>query len=132
MRWIADPARNASRIRRKGSYMSFQKSERVVNEEVLAAVRQENCIVCFYPPPSDPSHIKSVGSGGPDAFYNVFPMCRRCHTKWHAEGWKRFLTRHYGFWTILQKEGWRREGGKLLNEKIKENASYNLPKKVDV
>jgi 5-methylcytosine-specific restriction endonuclease McrA len=57
---------------------------RVVNENVLQAARDAGrCTVCGRRRPTEPHHIKSVGSGGGDTPENVLPVCRGCHDDIH-------------------------------------------------
>jgi len=60
------------------------KPVRERNEAFLDLVRSEPCAGCGAPPPSDPNHLKTRGAGGSD--YETAPMCRVCHTEWHAIG----------------------------------------------
>lgn len=58
-----------------------------------ALARTLPCCSCGAPPPSDPSHLKTRGSGGLDEC--VVPQCRRCHIALGNEG-------RHSFW---QKRG---------------------------
>ncbi len=59
------------------------------SEKYLAWVRQQNCIRCGAPAPSEPHHIKSIGhfSGTGMKAVDLFtmPVCRRCHVTIHND-----------------------------------------------
>lgn len=61
----------------------------------LEYYRRRPCQVCGEPPPSDPAHIQSKGSGGPDSEDNLMSLCRGHHVQNHAYGWKAF-SKMYG------------------------------------
>lgn len=86
------------------------KPKRLVDLELLKAIRLLPCIVCGYRGHVEPSHIKTVGSGGPDASFNCVPMCRVCHMLWHQIGPAKFLERYPMFEVDLQRLGWETEG----------------------
>lgn len=69
----------------------------------LDHIRQQPCIVCQAPPPSDPHHLLSgkVGGKGPDA--SALPLCRQHHREYHDKGHAAFekahgFTRKRGLW----------------------------------
>jgi hypothetical protein len=96
------------------------KPERAIDPTVLAAARIMPCAVCADPPPSDPSHIRSRGAGGPDAAFNVWPMCRYHHAEWHAVGAKEFLRAHASFAAKLIHVSWEwGVGEKLWHEELR-------------
>lgn len=96
-------------------YRMYKKNIRIVDEPLLKKIRQRPCVVCGNRP-SEVSHIKSRGSGGPDTEWNCVPKCRRCHVDWHMSPIK-FCERHPDFKKHLQDLGW--EFGKdLFNPKI--------------
>lgn len=86
--------------------IGFPKPQRKVNEDLLERVRQMPCSVCGAEGPSDPSHIRSRGSGGGDQHWNVFPKCRPHHTEWGTIGWMRFLGKYPLFADLLLENGW--------------------------
>jgi len=66
----------------------FPKPRTWRSEAYLDHVRRKACANCAAPGPSDPHHMGPPGSGGmgikcSDAF--TAPLCRECHTVWHAE-----------------------------------------------
>ncbi len=55
----------------------------------LDFVRAKPCCVCSAPPPSDPHHIAPRGQKGMGtkvSDYHAAPLCRKCHSTWHARG----------------------------------------------
>lgn len=79
-------------------------------------LRNSPCCVCGSTP-SDPSHIKSRGSGGSDTIWNVVPHCRRCHSLWHSMGRDEFLKRFPKMRAKLIQLGWEirpKEGGGIF------------------
>lgn len=95
--------------------MPHPKSIRVVNRKLLARVRASRCCVCSAPPPSDASHVKTQGSGGPDEEWNLMPFCRKHHIEQHAIGWIKFLEKHPNLKLKLRLLGWNWSTGKLLH-----------------
>lgn len=53
------------------------------DEKLLEYARQQPCVACGDPPPSDPHHVKSRGAGHGDRLEdgtcNVVSLCRGCH-----------------------------------------------------
>ena len=68
----------------------LQKQKRVVDPILLETYYKSPCIICGRCP-SDPSHIKTKGSGGHDLPYNIVPKCRMHHIEWGQIGWKKFF-----------------------------------------
>ena len=66
---------------------TFIKYSRLKSLRYLNWIRDQPCINCGAPEPSDPHHIKGVGhfSGGgltaPDS--HAMPLCRGCHEALH-------------------------------------------------
>lgn len=90
----------------------FQKKKRIVDKKLLKEISKLPCVICGSPE-SDPSHIKTVGSGGDDVEWNVFPKCRAHHTEW-GTGISKFLKKYPAFKTQLLLKGWEiNEHGKL-------------------
>ena len=86
------------------------KPKRLVDIELLKAIKLLACSVCGSRNDVDPSHIKTQGSGGPDTSWNVVPMCRRHHMEWHQYGPTKFLDKHPLFEIALMRLGWETEG----------------------
>lgn len=70
-------------------------------------------------PPCDPSHIVSVGAGGPDTEWNVVSKCRKCHNRWHTQGALTFIKTSSEFRYYLRQLGWEWKTGKLWHPKLK-------------
>lgn len=102
--------------------INLAKSKRIENEDLLAEIRTQACCVCKTRP-ADPSHIKTVGSGGPDERWNVVPHCRRCHTSWGTIGPGRFFERRPDFKKYLESLGWIWDGRKLRHPKLMKGAA---------
>lgn len=64
----------------------FPKQTRIRSKKILDTVKQMSCAACNRPPPSDPHHISSRGSGGHDTPANLVPLCRIHHTEIHQIG----------------------------------------------
>lgn len=56
--------------------------------------------------PIDPCHIKSFGSTGIDAEWNIIPLCRRHHDQQHQIGWQRMMNLHPRLIKIFKVLGW--------------------------
>lgn len=91
------------------------KQKRVSDRAALAAVRGKPCLVCHRP--SDPCHIKSKGSGGPDAAWNLIPLCREHHSMQHKVGIVTFIKRYFYVYTTLIQLGWKLENDMLWHPK---------------
>ncbi len=103
--------------------VGHDKKIRDANNVVLADVRKKPCSVCRNPAPSDASHIRSRGAGGPDQKFNVVPHCRRHHNEWHQIGAKFFFTRYPHFWIQLEEAGWYFDlQGKLTHPQLEAGA----------
>lgn len=57
--------------------------------EKARVISKYPCDTCGASPPSDPSHYPSRGAGGTSK--NLFPQCRRCHSRMHQQGVETFL-----------------------------------------
>lgn len=69
--------------------LELSKPKRTENREYLDWVKSQPCVVghgCYGP--TDPDHLKTVGSGGTD--YSAIPMCRKHHTDRHQYGRVKF------------------------------------------
>ena len=95
----------------------FQKPQRTISEIVLLQRRSEPCWVCGKRP-TDASHIKTRGSGGPDTLWNVVAKCRVHHTEWGQIGPVKFLAKYPNFAFRLKALGWEVENGKLNNPSL--------------
>ena len=93
----------------------FGKRLRKSNKNLLAAVRMMPCSVCGRIGGNDASHIKTRGSGGDDAEWNVVSHCRMHHIEWGQKGWSHFLDKYPHFARVLHALGWSWESGRLIN-----------------
>lgn len=84
----------------------MKKSKRIKDPWLLREISGKPCVICRKPAPSDPSHIKTRGSGGPDEAFNVWPKCREHHSEWHGMGSLTFLKKYPHFAYLLQQVGW--------------------------
>lgn len=96
----------------------FPKPTRKQDPELLERVRKQPCSVCGAPGPGDPSHVKSRGTLGPDEPWNVLPMCRGCHQRWHQMGVRTFLSKYPIFLLRLESLGWDFSEGKLFHPEL--------------
>ena len=101
--------------------MSFPKPSRVKSRENLDAVKLRPCLACgaF---PTDPAHVKSVKSGGPDELWNLIPLCRKHHVIQHANGFSGLIKIYPRVWHYLESVGWEVLNGKLWNPKLSPRA----------
>jgi len=102
------------------------RKKRLIDEEALERVRRKPCCICGTRP-VDASHIKTRGSGGPDADFNLRAKCRKHHIEWGALGFSRFFKKYPVLWFDLQRDGWVIENGKLWNEKLATCNGSSLP-----
>ena len=86
----------------------FSKPERVIDRPYLEWVKQISCIACGKWP-SDPHHVKTVGSGGGDDHWNVIPVCRICHSLTHSKGLRYMAKEYIGIRRFLDNNGWTYE-----------------------
>lgn len=93
------------------------KPKRFRSEENLEIIRKKACVACGKPPPSDPAHVKTRGSGGGDFLFNILPLCRRCHTAQGSYGWKKFALKYPSVLFALYHRGWEFIGGRLVRLK---------------
>lgn len=98
----------------------LKKPRRFKSRKVMKAYRDKPCSVCGSLP-SDPSHIRSRGAGGPDEFWNIIPLCRVHHIEWGRLGWSLFLGKHPKIDLMLAELGWVNLSGKLYNPKLRGN-----------
>lgn len=79
-------------------------------DQILRAkYRIKRCLVCG-DRGCDPAHIKTWGSTGIDAEFNLMPLCRLHHTEQHTVGIKTFINKYYAVEKYMQKLGWEFSG----------------------
>lgn len=52
-------------------------------------------------------HVKTRGSGGTDAEFNLMTLCRSCHTEVHKIGMTKFAIKHDEAHNWLIRNGWQ-------------------------
>lgn len=92
--------------------MTFWKSFRAENKDLKNLTKDTRCVVCSRTG-SDPHHVKSKGSGGPDEEWNLMPLCRIHHTEIHKIGSATFSLKYNNVLLWLNSHGWEIENGKL-------------------
>lgn len=102
--------------------INLAKPQRVENKELLSEIRKKVCVVCGGRP-SDPSHVRSKGSGGPDEDWNVIPHCRSCHMVWHRVGPWVFCQKHPRFKSHLETLGWYWDGFRLRHPNLEKGTA---------
>lgn len=76
----------------------------LINEEYLEFVRNQSCVWCGKPGPSDPDHIRNRGWREPKRNdFAVLPSCRSCHSVRHQIGFAAMLdARNVRVWQLLE------------------------------
>lgn len=69
-------------------------------------IRNQPCINCNHPPPSDPAHIKTRGSGAGFKENEMMPLCRVCHVEQHTVGILHFCTKNTNVMRHINEKGW--------------------------
>lgn len=92
----------------------FEKPRRKVNHELIEFYRNRRCDICAAKPPSDPAHIKTRGSGGPDDHWNLMSLCRIHHTEQGKIGFWKMCQKYPFFHQFLAGKGWVFNGEKRL------------------
>lgn len=69
-------------------------------------LHDEPCQACGFEGPVEIHHIRTRGSGGIDAPWNLIVLCRTDHTRWHAMGPIKFLARHPDLFEYLSRCQW--------------------------
>jgi hypothetical protein len=59
---------------------------RIVDEDLLATVRELPCMACGRTPAGHAHHVKTRGSGGHDLASNCMPLCPTHHAHIHQSG----------------------------------------------
>lgn len=88
------------------------KKKRITDKKLLAKLKELPCVICGKSP-SDPCHIKSVGSGGDDVSDNLLSMCRVHHTEQHTIGFFKLSQKYPKLVNILASKGWKFDDNKL-------------------
>lgn len=83
----------------------FPKTKRIVDEKLLAKMRNRNCDACNKPGPNQACHIKTRGSGGDDIESNLYTGCFECHDL-QGKGWSKIFEKYPFFRQIIYNKGW--------------------------
>lgn len=83
----------------------FPKPKRTLDRDAQEEVRNGPCVVCGKTP-SDPNHVRSVGSGGGDERSNLMPLCRFHHCEWHTLGVTEMCIKYREIIQWLRDWGW--------------------------
>lgn len=78
---------------------------RIVDKKILKYLRGRPCKVCKYSH-SVAHHIKSQGSGGDDAEYNLMVLCLEHHRQVHDKGLRLFVEKYPHLVPELKEKGW--------------------------
>lgn len=77
----------------------------------------------------DAAHVKSKGSGGPDAWINLVPLCRQHHSEQHQSGFQAMIKKFPLLKAFLRKKGWKWEGQgrewRLWNPKLEPGSDWS-------
>ncbi len=79
------------------------------NTKLRKEIRAKPCIVCVpgrQRMETDPCHIRTFGSSGVDADWNIVPMCRDHHNEQHKLGWYQFTKKYLSAGKSLVDLGW--------------------------
>lgn len=97
----------------------FQKSKRIIDEELLARVRRRSCEACgrvsTKDNPNQACHIKTRGSGGDDIESNLYTGCMICHDL-QGKSWFKIFEKYPFFRQVIYNKGWTLISGKLRRE----------------
>jgi len=88
------------------SKMKIEVLEKLSQATLEAFIASSPCIACGAPPLSDIAHVRSRGSGGPSAAWNMIPFCRKTHALQHQVGWTAFLKTYPAVKFRLFELGW--------------------------
>lgn len=69
-------------------------------------IKASPCLVCGGRG-VDVDHIKTRGSGGTDECFNLWPLCRRCHSEKHSKGLSTFILQNPNLKKRLFELGWQ-------------------------
>lgn len=97
--------------------MSLAKPKRVTSKEALDDVRGKPCLICRQP--SVACHVKTRGAGGPDADWNLMPLCVLHHTIQGTMPILDFAEKFPMVAAYLNTFGWyEANNGKLWNDRL--------------
>jgi 5-methylcytosine-specific restriction endonuclease McrA len=87
--------------------IGFPKPKRIRDPELLDVIRGLQCLACYpggQQSDTEAHHISTKGSGGDDVLANLMPLCRSCHSRWHAQT-SRFVRENVSVQFWLEKLG---------------------------
>lgn len=82
----------------------FAKPKRIVNKELIEAVKLTPCVACGQRP-SDVHHVTTRGAGGHDLPNNLMPLCHMHHVEWHKKGPTTMIKKYKGVLVWLSLYG---------------------------
>jgi hypothetical protein len=85
---------------------SCPKSHRKIDEELIREVSKQACVVCGKRPAGEAHHIKTKGSGGGDYIWNLCPVDRFCHQRFHSKGLNHMVRRFNPVREFLIRNNW--------------------------
>jgi len=103
------------------------KNTRIKDRKLLDWIKEMPCLACGKYP-SDPCHIKTVKSGGPDLAINLLSLCRRHHSEQHQYGFFKFANKYPHVYDELKIKGWYfDEFNKLRNDTLADFLRQQMP-----
>lgn len=89
-----------------GIFLFNMKVKRHKDRKLIDELKEKHhCIICGNKE-VDMHHIKTQGSGGCDADYNLVPLCRRHHQEIGSIGTNKFVEKYVMFEAFLIYFGW--------------------------
>jgi len=79
----------------------------------IKLLKESPCLACGKSVPVDLHHVRTRGANGPDEYWNMLPLCRADHTRWHYGGPSKFFQKYPHVLTYLLDLGWCVVDGKL-------------------
>lgn len=86
----------------------YPKKTRHKNPDLLKSYHEKYCLVTNRKG-AEAHHIITVKSGGPDAEWNLMPLCRSAHTEVHKIGLTKFADKYGRVKSWLLAHGWEFE-----------------------
>ena len=94
------------------------KKKRLTDTRLIKKLRAMDCAACMRDGPSVVHHIRTKGSGGPDVFENLLPLCVPCHTDIHLLGPSKFMSRRPMVKVALRARGWEWGSDALFHSEV--------------
>lgn len=83
---------------------------RYINKNAVAECRTMPCEICIWHDDGNCGHhLKTRGSGGGDEWFNLLPVCVKCHAKIHDYGYNKMIIKHPRLLKALIKRGWYKD-----------------------